>query len=151
MQMRKTLARCHQNERSIAEYTHELSELFNMVGNVPERDKVLKFWNGARLVIQKGLWRDNLNPEISSWDQVIAQAEIIEISENVAERRDRKPVVQALQTSAPFSHKHRGDSRPKNRSTEGAVRSVSFDTRKGGHSRSGSRFWTKTPNQANEH
>lgn len=61
-----------------------------MIGEMLEQDKVIKFWNSSRSVIQKGLWRDNLNPEISSWDQVVAQAEIIEISEYVAERRDRK-------------------------------------------------------------
>ena len=30
-----------------------------------------------------------MNPELSSWKKVVAQAEIIEIAENVAERRDR--------------------------------------------------------------
>ena len=70
----------------VAEYTHELQELFNMIGDIPEQDKVIKFWNGSRLVLQKGLWRDNFNPEISTWDGVINQAEIIEISENVAEQ-----------------------------------------------------------------
>ena len=59
-----------------------------MIGDVSERDCVLKFWNGVWPIIQKGLWRDNLNPETSSWDRVVAQAEIIEISENVVERRD---------------------------------------------------------------
>jgi hypothetical protein len=73
-------------KKIVTEYTHKLLELFNMIEDISERDKVLKFWNGVQPVIQKGLWRDNLNPEISSWDQVVAQAEIIEISENVAER-----------------------------------------------------------------
>ena len=90
MQLRKSLTRCHQNDKSVTEYTHELQELFNMIGDVPERDRVLKFWNSSQPVIQKGLWQDNLNPETSSWDRVIAQAEIIEISENVADHRDRQ-------------------------------------------------------------
>ena len=88
MQLRKSLDRCHQNNKSITEYTHELHELFNMIGDIQERDRVLKFWNGVRPVIQKGLWHDSLNPETSSWDKVVTQAEIIEISENVAERWD---------------------------------------------------------------
>ena len=29
MQVRKSLARCHQNDKSVAEYTHKLIELFN--------------------------------------------------------------------------------------------------------------------------
>ena len=56
MQMWRVLARCHQNEKSVAEYTHELQELFNMIGDIPDQDKVIKFWNGSRLLIQKGLW-----------------------------------------------------------------------------------------------
>ena len=43
-----------------------------------------------RILIQKGLWRDNLNPETSSWSKVVAQAEIIEISENVVDQQDRR-------------------------------------------------------------
>ncbi|KAF8810958.1 hypothetical protein BYT27DRAFT_7056904, partial [Phlegmacium glaucopus] len=74
MQMRRALTRCHQNEKSVAEYTHELQELFNMIGAIPEQDKVIKFWNSSRPIIQKGLWRDNLNPEISTWEEVISQA-----------------------------------------------------------------------------
>ena len=90
LQLRKNLARCHQNEKSMAEFTHELNELFNMIGDISEHDMVLKFWNGSQPVIQKGLWRDNLNPEMSSWARVTAQAEIIKISENVAKRQDRR-------------------------------------------------------------
>lgn len=90
MQLQKTLAHCHQNDKSVAEYTHELQDLFNMIGNILKQDQVLKFWNSARLSIQKELWRNKLNLELSSWRKVVAQAEIIEISENVAESRDRK-------------------------------------------------------------
>jgi len=36
MQLRKSLACCHQNDKSVAEYIHELQELFNMIGDIPE-------------------------------------------------------------------------------------------------------------------
>ena len=78
MQIRRNLNCCHQNEKTVTEYVHELTKLFNIIGDVSERDQVLKFWNKSRAVIQKGLWRDNLNPKVSSWASVIAQAEIIE-------------------------------------------------------------------------
>ena len=121
MQMRRALACCHQNELSVTEYTHELQELFNMIGDVPDRDKVLKFWNGSRTVIQKGLWRDNLNPEISTWDQVVSQAEVIEIAENVAERRNRK--VGPPQSSGSME----GSSKTKNQPSGRSAQSVTFD------------------------
>ena len=43
MQLRKTLARCHQNDKSVAEYTHELQDLFNMIGNVPNKIRYSNF------------------------------------------------------------------------------------------------------------
>ena len=55
MQLCKTLARCHQNDKSVAEYTHELQDLYNMIGNIPRQDQVLKFWNSARPSIQQEL------------------------------------------------------------------------------------------------
>ena len=147
MQLRKTLARCHQNEKSVTEYTHELNELFNMIGDIPERDQVLKFWNGSRPIIQKGLWRDNLNPETSSWGQVIAQAEIIEISENVAERRDRR-VGSSTQQAGPSQTSGGGLSRPRNRAEEGSVRSVAYESKNNAHSRSSSQFHRRHDRQA---
>lgn len=104
MQMRQSLARCHQNDKTVAEYTYELQGLFNMIGDVPEQDRVIKFWNGTQPLIQKGLWHDNLHPEISTWDEVINQAEIIEISENVAEWWDHKSGSSAFQGSTGNVH-----------------------------------------------
>ena len=148
MRLRKDLARCHQNEKSVSEYTHELYELFNMIGDIPERDRVLKFWNGARSTIQKGLWRDNLNPETSSWDLVIAQAEIIEISENVAERRDRRngSSSQAGGSSNNIKTNQSGNKGP---STSGAARSVSYDARGNTHQRSNNRFQERSTHRNN--
>jgi hypothetical protein len=105
-----------------------------MIGDIPERDQVLKFWNGAQPIIQKGLWRDNLNPETSSWARVIAQAEIIEISENVAERRDHRAGSSQQEgtsnsTKEGFNHtkKHNHDDR--------SALSITFEARTATH------FW----------
>ena len=63
-----------------------------MIGQVPKQEQVLKFWSSSRPSIQKELWRNKLHPEMSSWNKVVSQAEIIEIAENVSEQlgRDRK-------------------------------------------------------------
>ena len=71
MQLRKTLAHCHQNDKTIAEYTHELQDLFNMIGSIPKQEQVLKFWNSACPPIQKELWQNKLNPELLSWREVV--------------------------------------------------------------------------------
>jgi hypothetical protein len=56
----------------------------NMIGLANERDKVIHLWDGLRPVIQKGLWRDGYNPEVSGWDEVQCAAEIIEIAESIS-------------------------------------------------------------------
>ena len=136
MQLRRTLARCHQNEKSVVEYTHELTELFNMIGDIPEHDQVLKFWNGSQPIIQKGLWWDTLNPKTSSWARVMSQAEIIEISENVAERQDHKagPSSQSAGASNPSSG---GFHHPKSNNGGSSVCSVSYDNHPPTHSKTG--------------
>jgi len=123
MQLRKTLARCHQNDKSVSEYTHELQDLFNMIGNIPKQEQVLKFWNSARPSIQKELWRNKLNLELSSWKKVVNQAEIIEIAENVAERRDRTKPNQGAASGSGGNN-----AKGKNLVTDGSGRSVNFDS-----------------------
>ena len=95
MKQREKLRRAFQNDKSVSDYCHELEELFNTIGDIAERDKVIKLWNGLRGSLQQGLWRDRLNPDVSSWDMVKAAAEVIEISESVASvtggREARRP------------------------------------------------------------
>ena len=92
MQMQKKLNRCYQGDnKTITEYAYELQELFNMIGAIPDHEKVIKFWYGVKPVIQKGLWKDNLNPDVSTWEEVVACTEIIEIAENITDHQDKKP------------------------------------------------------------
>ena len=78
------------------------------------------FRNGSRAVIQKGLWNDNLNPEVSLWSSVIAQADIIEISENVADRRDRR-AGPAEQSSQTYTNHGGSINRSKSKTTDRSV------------------------------
>ncbi|KIK50610.1 hypothetical protein GYMLUDRAFT_146685, partial [Collybiopsis luxurians FD-317 M1] len=61
------------------EYLAELNDLYNTIGLVDEREKVHKLWSGLNRKIQKGLWHEKLNPEISSYDDVSQAAELVEI------------------------------------------------------------------------
>ena len=68
-----------------------------------ERTRVHKLWFGLRKEIQKELWRERLNPEISSLREVIAAAEIIEIAQSVtveSHARGRSRMTNTIQ-SAP--------------------------------------------------
>jgi hypothetical protein len=61
-----------------------------MIGNIREEDKVLKLWKGFRAEVQQGLWRDKLNPDLNSWDEVLTQAERIEMSIKTASSHSGK-------------------------------------------------------------
>ena len=53
----------------LAEYTHELLDLFNMIGNITRQEQVLKFWNSSRPSIQCEIWRNRLNSELSFMEE----------------------------------------------------------------------------------
>lgn len=61
----------------------EVNELWNMIGETDERAKVHKLWSGLRKELQRDLWREKLNPEVSSLKKVAATAEILEIAQTV--------------------------------------------------------------------
>jgi len=83
IKQRRKLLRCYQNEQKVRDYIYELNELWVMIGETDERTQVHKLWFGLRKEIQHDLWREKLNPEISSLKDVIAAAEIIEIAQSV--------------------------------------------------------------------
>jgi len=64
------LRKCFQNNKTVSDYAFKLKELFNMIGVVDEREKVVKFCNRLHSPLQKQLWKFGLNPEISSWEEI---------------------------------------------------------------------------------
>ena len=77
MEQRLKLKRCFQNDKKVSAYVRELEELYNMIGAVDEREKVIKLWYGLRGALQKGLWTALLNPETSTWEEVADHAAIL--------------------------------------------------------------------------
>jgi hypothetical protein len=51
-----------------------------MIGNIPEREKVVKFWFGLNTLIQNEMYKMHLNPEVLSLRKVQHTAEIIELA-----------------------------------------------------------------------
>ncbi|KAF8831165.1 hypothetical protein HHX47_DHR1000004 [Lentinula edodes] len=83
LDQRRKLKRCFQNEKSVRDHLAELNDLFNTIGLIDEREKVHKLWASLNRKIQRGLWREKLNPELSTYDKVASTAELLEIIENV--------------------------------------------------------------------
>ena len=73
------------SNQSVSEYVFELQELFSMVGAMPAEMKVVKLWYSLNTRIQRAMWRDGLHPDSSTWDEVVAKAEVIEIADNVVD------------------------------------------------------------------
>ena len=90
-QMRIKLEDVHQkHHQTVLEFVYELQELFSMVGNTPPEMKVVKLWYNLKAPIQRALWRDGLHPDTSTWDEVVARAEIFEVAENVLRPSERR-------------------------------------------------------------
>ncbi|PPQ91754.1 hypothetical protein CVT25_013236 [Psilocybe cyanescens] len=82
--IRKKFEHATQGTQRVSEYVYYLEEQYNLLGSLTESDLVSRFWNGASESIQRGLWRDGLHPDSSTWDEVVRQSKIIEISKNVS-------------------------------------------------------------------
>ena len=80
---RDKIATFMQNNLSVREYLHKLNELWNTIGERNDHLKVDKFWKGLQKDFQHDLWKDKLNPEVSTLKQVVVAAEVIEISKSV--------------------------------------------------------------------
>ena len=88
-QMRLKLENFYQKKgQTISEFVFELQELFSMVGAMPDDLKVVKLWYSLNARTQRAMWRDGLHPDVSTWEEIIAKAEVIEIADNVLDRRD---------------------------------------------------------------
>ena len=66
-QMRVRLENLNQApNQTVSEYVYELQELFNLLGDTPEKLQVVKLWYSLRPRIQRTMWRDRLHPDEST-------------------------------------------------------------------------------------
>ncbi len=71
------------------EYASQLNEFFSLLGQDEETngvEMVSKFWYGLNQGIQQQLWLECLNPECSSYKQVLHTAKTIEMSQGVIKK-----------------------------------------------------------------
>jgi hypothetical protein len=72
-----------QNEKSVAEHVAEFSQLYNTIGLIDDQEKVVKLWSSLRVDIRQEMYRKDLDPEVSSWDEVVRMAERAEVLLNL--------------------------------------------------------------------
>jgi hypothetical protein len=88
MQQRSKLNNFKQKELSVKEYVSQLYELFIIMGldieNANDECTMAdKLWQGLRTEIQEQLWLSNLNPDLSSFENIRMTAERIEMAQSV--------------------------------------------------------------------
>jgi hypothetical protein len=108
------------HNQPVSEYVFELQELFSMVGAMPDEMKVIKLWYSLNTRTQKAMWRDGLHPDSSTWDEVVAKAEILEIADNVVDRREG---------IKPQTRKNWQSNGPDRRNHDSASRSMTYTNR----------------------
>nr|GAT58301.1 gag protein [Mycena chlorophos] len=80
---RKLLDRCYQGSRTVAAHVAHFSEIYNTIGIVDSQEKVVKLWNSLDEEIQQEMHREKLDPESSSWDEIVKAAMDAEIVVNL--------------------------------------------------------------------
>ncbi|KAF9471029.1 hypothetical protein BDN70DRAFT_763144, partial [Pholiota conissans] len=69
-ELRERLRDTNQHSRPVTAYIHEIEEIFNLLGTEDEQTRVIKLFDGFKPSIQSRLYRDNLHPDSSSWNDV---------------------------------------------------------------------------------
>ena len=82
-QQREKLNNFSQGNKSVREYVADLDEMFTIVGADSKRARVVKLFNGFRPSLRKALLREHMNPEYTSWKEIIREAEYQELADNV--------------------------------------------------------------------
>ncbi|KAJ7635934.1 hypothetical protein B0H17DRAFT_1217176 [Mycena rosella] len=105
---RKALDRCYQGSRTVAAHVAIFSEIFNTIGMVETQEKIIKLWNSFGAEIQQEMYRQKLDPEVSTWTEVVQGASDAEIVVNLAHKPAAAPSGQP-RTGGNSSH-HGGSS-----------------------------------------
>lgn len=114
LQVCAKLEKYQQYEHSIRDYSHGLQSLMRLAGNsVKNWESIIQFWNSLNMSIQESLWDHKLLPLVSTWDEILQEAEFVEASHRVKkEMRDKHQPKNNGSNSTSLSHnrnKHSGN------------------------------------------
>ena len=82
-QQREKLNSYSQGNKSVREYVADLDEMFTIVGADSKRARMVKLFNGFRPSLRKAILREHMNPEYTSWKEMVQEAEYQELADNV--------------------------------------------------------------------
>ncbi|KAJ7067755.1 hypothetical protein B0H15DRAFT_958148 [Mycena belliarum] len=101
---RKRLSRCTQGRTPVTAHVAEFSQIYNTIGLDEGQEKVVKLWNSLRTDIRQEMYRKDLDPEISTWDEVVRAAEHAEIVRNL--ESESEPSSEKDTIPSKSDHKH---------------------------------------------
>lgn len=76
--------RLRQSDKTVREYIYSLHQLYMMLGDESEHNKVIKLWEGFNSDIREGLYTQRYHKEVNTWDEVVTMAESLELGPNEA-------------------------------------------------------------------
>ncbi|CAK5282924.1 unnamed protein product [Mycena citricolor] len=80
---RSKLNACKQDDKSVLVHKAEWEQIFNTIGLEANQEKVVMFCRSLKTSIRKEMFRANLDPEMSTWDEVTRGAEAAEVIVNL--------------------------------------------------------------------
>ncbi|KAF4615592.1 hypothetical protein D9613_012904 [Agrocybe pediades] len=89
LRQRRKLESFTQGNYTVHEYAAELTIMFRIIGNFTQSQRVQKLWDGLRPELQSALWREGLDYEANTWDEVIKIAARYEVAAKI-EASERK-------------------------------------------------------------
>ena len=75
LKQQRRLDGLRQGNWTVREFANELKLMFRTVGHIETHEKVMKLWLGLNKPLQRALWIESLDPQLSSWDDVFETAE----------------------------------------------------------------------------
>lgn len=87
IRLRESLSSNTQGSRSIWDYSNDLQNKLDTVAINDPRERAFRLWQGLSGGIERQLWLLGLNPEISSWDEIVEAAEAAEHALGVTKNR----------------------------------------------------------------
>lgn len=160
LRQRKKLESFSQGDMTVAEFAAELMILFRIIGKSTAEQRVDRLWNGLRPELQSALWKEGLDYEQNTWDEVIQVATRYEIAEQIEnnQRKDQRNNKGNNNSGARRNNNNNyrqqntdnNGTRREHRNEDGAPKNSKFETSKNSNNKSTDQNQAAArPNEAN--
>ena len=86
LEVQMQIQHLRQGEKTVQEYVYVLYQLYTMLSDKSDRNKVIKLWEGFNSDIHEGSYTQHYHKEVNTWDEVVTMAESLELGLNEAKK-----------------------------------------------------------------